>query len=98
MKDTLSALPEFQEMKEKFSLHINICQECTSLFERNKLVQVAGIEQDVVTGETAEGKATKALLSNIVPVLNDGSVSYCNIYSFSSNLMFLIGVPIKFVY
>ncbi|KAJ3101990.1 vacuolar sorting protein VPS33/slp1 [Phlyctochytrium planicorne] len=45
LKDTLTSLPEFQEMKSKFSVHINICQECKSLFERRKLDALAAVEQ-----------------------------------------------------
>ena len=45
MKETISALPQFQEMKTKYSIHINVCQECKALFEKRKLDAVAAFEQ-----------------------------------------------------
>ncbi|KAJ3123490.1 vacuolar sorting protein VPS33/slp1 [Nowakowskiella sp. JEL0407] len=74
MKDTLSALPQFQEMKSKFSVHINICQECKSLFERRKLSLVASVEQDMATGETAEGKEPKNIFMDLVSALDSKDV------------------------
>ncbi|KAI8848072.1 Sec1-like protein, partial [Chytridium lagenaria] len=61
LKDTLTSLPEFQEMKSKFSVHINICQECRSLFERRKLDSLAAVEQDLATGETSDGRDSQAI-------------------------------------
>ncbi|KAI8802520.1 Sec1-like protein [Cladochytrium replicatum] len=74
MKDTLSALPQFQEMKTKFSVHINICQECKQLFERRKLDKIAAVEQDLATGLTADGKPSKNVMTDMVPVLDDPSI------------------------
>lgn len=45
MKKMLATLPQFQNMKEKFSVHLNIAQECMSLFERERLAESATIEQ-----------------------------------------------------
>lgn len=45
MKDTISSLPQFQEMKTKYSIHINICQECKQLFDKRKLNAIAAYEQ-----------------------------------------------------
>ena len=45
LKDTLAAIPEFQELKSKFSTHISIAQECMALFERSKAAKVANVEQ-----------------------------------------------------
>ena len=45
MKDTLSSLPQFQEMKGKFAVHINICQECKNIFEKRRLDLAAGVQQ-----------------------------------------------------
>jgi syntaxin-binding protein 1 len=69
MKDTLSALPEFQEMKAKFSLHINICQECQTVFEKRSIGPIAGIEQDLATGETSDGRVAKGIMQKLVPIL-----------------------------
>lgn len=45
MQDTISALPQFQEMKKQFAVHINICRECQSAFEEGKLPDLGAIEQ-----------------------------------------------------
>lgn len=45
MKDTLGALPEFQEMKSKFSLHINICQQCKTMLGEKRIDACAAVEQ-----------------------------------------------------
>jgi hypothetical protein len=45
MKKMLATLPQFQNMKEKFSVHLSIAQECMSLFERERLAETATIEQ-----------------------------------------------------
>jgi syntaxin-binding protein 1 len=45
MKDTLSALPQFQTLKAKFAIHINIAQECKSQFESRHLDTVAALQQ-----------------------------------------------------
>jgi syntaxin-binding protein 1 len=76
MKDTLSALPEFQEMKSKFSLHINICQECQSVFEKRSIGPIAGIEQDLATGETSDGRVAKGIMQGLVPILFDDKIPY----------------------
>ncbi|KAI8926874.1 Sec1-like protein [Entophlyctis helioformis] len=71
MKDTLSSLPQFQEMKSKFSVHINICQECKSLFEKRRLDIVAGVQQDLATGETTDGRVPKNAILDLIPVLDN---------------------------
>ncbi|KAH9276482.1 hypothetical protein BASA83_001183 [Batrachochytrium salamandrivorans] len=71
MKDTLSSLPQFQEMKGKFAIHINICQECKSLFEKRRLDQAATAEQDLATGETPDGRPPKNTMLNLAPVLDN---------------------------
>ncbi|TPX69077.1 hypothetical protein SpCBS45565_g02765 [Spizellomyces sp. 'palustris'] len=71
MKDTLSSLPQFQEMKSKFSVHINICQECKTMFERRQL------DMDLATGESVDGRAIKFanVMMDMVPALDSDNVS-----------------------
>ncbi|KAJ3291694.1 vacuolar sorting protein VPS33/slp1, partial [Blyttiomyces sp. JEL0837] len=65
MKDTLTSLPQFQEMKAK---------ECKLIFERRKLDSVAAVEQDLATGETADGKVPRNIMIDMVPLLDDSSI------------------------
>lgn len=45
IKDMLAGLPQFQEMKESYSLHLSMAQECMNIFQRNKLPDLASLEQ-----------------------------------------------------
>lgn len=45
IKDMLAGLPQFQEMKEGYSLHLSMAQECMNIFQRNKLPDLASVEQ-----------------------------------------------------
>ncbi|KDR80628.1 hypothetical protein GALMADRAFT_240971 [Galerina marginata CBS 339.88] len=74
MKDMLASLPQYQEQREKFSLHLNMAQDCMELFEKQKLSEVASVEQSCATGLTAEGKTPKGLVEEMVPLLDSKEV------------------------
>ncbi|TBU47617.1 Sec1-like protein [Dichomitus squalens] len=78
MKDMLANLPQFQEQRDKFSLHLNMAQECMAIFERDKLPAVANVEQNCATGVTAEGKVPKTLVEEMVPLLDSRDVVNTN--------------------
>ncbi|KAH9913550.1 Sec1-like protein [Epithele typhae] len=78
MKDMLASLPQFQEQRDKFSLHLNMAQECMGIFERDKLPAVATVEQNCATGLTAEGKTPKTLVEEMVPLLDSRDVVNMN--------------------
>ncbi|KAG6902573.1 hypothetical protein C0995_014579 [Termitomyces sp. Mi166 len=78
MKEMLANLPQYQEQREKFSLHLNMAQECMAIFERNKLPLVANVEQCCATGVTAEGKTPKHLVEEMVPLLDSREVVNMN--------------------
>lgn len=75
MADMLASLPQYKEMKEKYSLHINLAQKCMNLFEQKKLPLTAAVEQSCATGSTPEGKVPKTLVEDMVPLLDDRAVS-----------------------
>ncbi|KAF8519040.1 Sec1-like protein [Hysterangium stoloniferum] len=72
MKDMLASLPQYQEMREKFSLHLNMAQECMSIFEKEKLPLAANM---CATGVTADGKTPKHLVEELVPLLDSNEIS-----------------------
>lgn len=74
LKDTLQALPQFHELKDKFSVHIDLCQKCNNIFSKNNLSSIAGIEQDLITGLTPDGVVPKNIIMNMVPLLDDPNV------------------------
>ncbi|KAG6897816.1 hypothetical protein C0992_010620 [Termitomyces sp. T32_za158] len=78
MKDMLANLPQYQEQREKFSLHLSMAQDCMAIFERNKLPLVANVEQCCATGATAEGKTPKHLVEEMVPLLDSRDVVNMN--------------------
>ncbi|KAF8074953.1 Sec1-like snare protein, partial [Lyophyllum atratum] len=78
MKEMLASLPQYQEQREKFSLHLNMAQECMAIFERDKLPLVANVEQNCATGLTAEGKTPKNLVEEMVPLLDSREVVNIN--------------------
>ncbi|RUS20042.1 hypothetical protein BC937DRAFT_86503 [Endogone sp. FLAS-F59071] len=75
MKDVLANLPQFQELKAKYSAHISIAQDCMAAFEKSKLGQVGTVEQNMACGETADGELPKTVVLDMVPLLDDPFVS-----------------------
>ncbi|KAH9930294.1 Sec1-like protein [Fomitopsis serialis] len=94
MKDMLANLPQYQEQREKFSLHLNMAQECMGIFERDKLPNVATVEQNSATGLTAEGKTPKTLVEQMVPLLDSREVINANkVRIIALYIQFRDGVP-----
>jgi syntaxin-binding protein 1 len=75
IKDMLADLPQYQQQREMFSLHLNMAQQCMDLFEQRKLTLVANVEQNASTGLTAEGKTPKTLVEDMVPLLGDSTIT-----------------------
>ncbi|KAH7312435.1 Sec1 family superfamily [Stachybotrys elegans] len=75
IRDMLAGLPQFQEMKEAYSLHLTMAQECMNIFERNKLPDLASIEQTMSTGLDEDLRKPKNVLDSVVRLLDDDSVS-----------------------
>lgn len=59
IRETMNALSEFHEMKNEFSLHLGLAQECFNQYERRRLAEVALFEQDMVMGKTVDGELTE---------------------------------------
>jgi hypothetical protein len=45
MRDMLANLPEFQETRDRFSLHLNLAEKCMDIFAQKKLLEVGLVEQ-----------------------------------------------------
>lgn len=45
IKDMLAGLPQFQEMKEAYSLHLTMAQDAMNIFQGRKLPDLASVEQ-----------------------------------------------------
>jgi syntaxin-binding protein 1 len=75
LKDMLASLPQFQQQRDQYSLHLDMAQECMNLFEHHKLNIAANVEQCCATGFTAEGKTPKTIVEEMVPLLDDRAMS-----------------------
>ncbi|EXJ84298.1 hypothetical protein A1O3_04965 [Capronia epimyces CBS 606.96] len=74
IKDMLAGLPEFQEGKEAFSLHIDMAEKCAKIFADRKLLDVVSLEQSLATGVDDDNKRPKNTADQIVRLLDDDSV------------------------
>lgn len=74
IKDMLAGLPEFQEGKEAFSLHIDMAEKCAKIFADHKLLDVVSVEQSLATGVDEDNKKPKNLADQVVRLLDDDSI------------------------
>jgi syntaxin-binding protein 1 len=71
MKNMISNLPQYQEMKTRFSAHMNIASECMNEFKSQNLEEIGLLEQDMACGETPDGEKPKNLVEALTPILDD---------------------------
>jgi syntaxin-binding protein 1 len=76
MKETISALPQYQELKKLYAIHTKICADCMNAYQANNLEIISKIEQEMATGETAEGKIPKHLSDNVLSALENTDIAY----------------------
>jgi syntaxin-binding protein 1 len=74
IKDMLAGLPQFQEMKEAYSLHLSMAQECMNIFQHQKLPDIASVEQSLATGLDEDFRKPKNLADQLVRLLDDDSI------------------------
>ncbi|RWA10762.1 hypothetical protein EKO27_g4345 [Xylaria grammica] len=75
IKDMMAGLPQFTEMKEAYSLHITMAQECMNIFQHQKLADMSAIEQSMATGLDEDNRKAKHVLDSVVRLLDDDAVS-----------------------
>jgi syntaxin-binding protein 1 len=74
IKDMLAGLPQFQEMKEAYSLHLTMAQDAMNVFQRNKLPDIASVEQTLATGLDEDFRKPKGILDQVVRLLDDDAI------------------------
>lgn len=74
IRDMLAGLPQFQEMKEAYSLHLTMAQECMNMFQHNKLPDIASVEQTLSTGLDEDFRKPKNVLESTVRLLDDEAI------------------------
>jgi syntaxin-binding protein 1 len=75
IRDMLAGLPQFQEMKQAYSLHLTMAQEAMNIFQKYKLADLASVEQTLATGLDEEYKKPKNVLDQVVRLLDDPDVA-----------------------
>lgn len=74
IKDMLAGLPQFQEMKDAYSLHLTMAEECMNVFQQHKLPDLASVEQSLATGLDEDFRKPKNILEQVVRLLDDESI------------------------
>ncbi|MCJ1311970.1 vacuolar sorting protein VPS33/slp1 [Agyrium rufum] len=74
IKDMIAGLPQFQEGKEAYSLHLNMAQACMSQFQERQLPNIGTLEQSMATGLDEDYKKPKNLTDQMVRLLDDDNV------------------------
>ncbi|OIR58472.1 MAG: Sec1-like syntaxin-binding protein [Amphiamblys sp. WSBS2006] len=75
MKELVSSLPKYHEMKEAFGLHMSLAVECIKRLNEKKLDEVGSLEQTMATGTDADGKRRGVSLEELFPFLRRASLS-----------------------
>ncbi|KAL2141891.1 hypothetical protein VTI28DRAFT_1824 [Corynascus sepedonium] len=75
IKDMMAGLPQFQEMKQAYSLHLSMAQEAMNIFSKYKLADLASVEQTLATGLDDDYKKPKNVLDQVVRLLDDPEVA-----------------------
>jgi syntaxin-binding protein 1 len=75
IKDMLAGLPQFQQSKEAYSLHLSMAQECMNIFQHQKLPEIASVEQTLATGLDEQFNKPKNIADDFVGLLDDEHVS-----------------------
>jgi syntaxin-binding protein 1 len=74
IRDMLAGLPQFQELKEAYSLHLTMAQECMNIFQQHKLPDIASVEQTLATGLDEDFRKPKNLADQLVRLLDDENI------------------------
>ncbi|KAG0319127.1 vacuolar sorting protein VPS33/slp1 [Dissophora globulifera] len=74
IREQMAKLPQFQENKEKFSVHLSIVNECLEYIKHNRLVDISGLEQSLATGQLESGEIPKSFDPEIAAFLDDNKV------------------------
>ncbi len=75
--ELLRALPEYQDLLAKYSVHIELSRLCFEAIEKFRLMDVAKIEQELATGVDDEGKETVCikLFQSLTTVLQTSKIT-----------------------
>ncbi|KAI6247762.1 hypothetical protein HI914_03914 [Erysiphe necator] len=75
IKDMLAGLPQFQELKEAYSLHLSMAQECMNIFESHKLPDISSLEQTLSTGLDEDFRKPKNIADDLIRLLDTEDIT-----------------------
>ncbi|KAG0315481.1 vacuolar sorting protein VPS33/slp1 [Linnemannia gamsii] len=71
IREQMAKLPQFQETKEKYTLHMNIVDELFKLTGQNRLVDISRLEQSLATGQHADGEIPLSFDPEVTTFMDD---------------------------
>ncbi|KAH9810476.1 protein transport protein sec1-like [Teratosphaeria destructans] len=74
IKDMMAGLPQFQEQKEAYALHLSMAQESMNKFQAFRLLEVGGLEQILATGLDEDYKKPKGVADQLIRMLDEPEV------------------------
>ncbi|KAH3906734.1 hypothetical protein HBI56_062400 [Parastagonospora nodorum] len=75
IKDMLAGMPQFQEMKQAYSLHLTMAQKCMEIFQSHRLPDLATIEQCLATGLDEDYRKAKNMADQVVRALDQEGIT-----------------------
>lgn len=75
IKDMLANMPKFQQLKDAYTLHLAMSEDCMNLFQVHKLPELQSLEQSLATGYDENFRKPKNILPEVVRMLDDESIT-----------------------
>lgn len=75
IKDMLANMPKFQQLKDAYTLHLAMSEDCMNYFQTHKLPELQSLEQSLATGYDENFRKPKNILPEVVRLLDDDAIT-----------------------